>query len=283
MPFTASHPALIVPLLRTGLPPSALVVGSMVPDLPLYLPFGPVDLPGGLAIGMASTHTPAALPSTDLAMGLVLWAAWHGLLAPAALAGAPAAVRSRIAPSATTGLAARLRPRELVGVTAALLAGSASHLIWDAFTHPDGWGARHLPVLREPWHGMAGYLWAQYASDVTGALVLATWVALWWRRTPPAPRPRVVAGSTTGSTATSIAGSSPGAAAGGTLTAALSWLVVAGSAAGAGLLAAAAVGRPLRDAAVAGAKSGGTAGLLVAVGVSAVAALRRARRGAPSR
>jgi hypothetical protein len=279
VPFTASHPALIVPLLRTGLPSSALVIGSMVPDLPLYLPFGPVDLPGGLAIGMASTHTPAALPSTDLAMGLVLWVAWHGLLAPAALAGAPATVRSRIAPSATTGLAARLRPRELAGVSAALLAASASHLIWDAFTHPDGWGARHLPVLGEPWHGMAGYLWAQYASDVAGALVLATWVALWWRRTPLAPRPEVVAGSTAGSTA----GSSPEAAAGSTLTAALSWLVVAGSAAGAGLLAAAAVGRPLRDAAVAGAKSGGTAGLLVAVGVSAVVALRRARGAPPSR
>jgi len=271
VPFTASHPALIVPLLGTGLPASALVIGSMVPDLPLYLPFGPVDLPAGLAIGMASTHTPAAVPTTDLALGLVLWVAWHGLLVPAALAGAPAAVRGRIAPSPTTGLAARLRPRELAGVCVALLAGSATHLLWDAFTHPGSWGARHLPVLAEPWHGMAGYLWAQYASDVAGALVIATWVVLWWRRTPPAPRRPVVTGSTAGSTA------------GSTLPATLSWLVVAGSAAGAGLLAAAAVGRPLRDAAVAGAKSGGTTGLLVAVGVSAVVALRRARGATPSR
>ena len=159
---------------------------------------------------MASTHTPAALPSTDLAMGLVLWLLGRGCSRRRLSQGHRPPCARGFAPSATTGLAARLRPRELAGVSAALLAGSASHLIWDAFTHPDGWGTRHLPVLREPWHGMAGYLWAQYASDVAGALVLATWVALWWRRTPPAPRPRVVAGSTARSTATSIAGSSPG-------------------------------------------------------------------------
>ncbi|MDQ7908342.1 DUF4184 family protein [Phytohabitans sp. ZYX-F-186] len=38
MPFTGSHPAAVLPLVRWGLPPAALVIGSMVPDLPYYLP-----------------------------------------------------------------------------------------------------------------------------------------------------------------------------------------------------------------------------------------------------
>ena len=38
MPFTGSHPAAVLPLMRWGLMPSALVIGSMVPDLPYFLP-----------------------------------------------------------------------------------------------------------------------------------------------------------------------------------------------------------------------------------------------------
>ena len=38
MPFTGSHPAAVLPLLRTPLPASALVAGSVAPDIPFYLP-----------------------------------------------------------------------------------------------------------------------------------------------------------------------------------------------------------------------------------------------------
>ena len=37
MPFTGSHPAAVLPLLRTSLPGSALVAGSLAPDVPFYL------------------------------------------------------------------------------------------------------------------------------------------------------------------------------------------------------------------------------------------------------
>lgn len=40
MPFTGSHPAAVLPLLRWGLIPSALVIGSMSPDLGYFLPLG---------------------------------------------------------------------------------------------------------------------------------------------------------------------------------------------------------------------------------------------------
>jgi len=36
VPFTGSHPAAVLPLLRTPLPSAALVIGSLVPDLPYY-------------------------------------------------------------------------------------------------------------------------------------------------------------------------------------------------------------------------------------------------------
>ncbi len=42
MPFTPSHAAAVLPFLRTPLPASALVIGSIAPDLPFHLP---VDFP----------------------------------------------------------------------------------------------------------------------------------------------------------------------------------------------------------------------------------------------
>lgn len=41
MPFTGSHPAAVLPFLRTPLPASALVVGSIAPDVPFSLPVTP--------------------------------------------------------------------------------------------------------------------------------------------------------------------------------------------------------------------------------------------------
>ena len=50
MPFTLAHPAVVLPLRGLGLPMTALVAGSMAPDLPQMLGFsgprrhGPVAL-----------------------------------------------------------------------------------------------------------------------------------------------------------------------------------------------------------------------------------------------
>src|SRR3712207_2490157 len=87
MPFTASHAVAALPFLRTPLPASALVIGSMSPDLPYYLPLDP-DVP---------THTAVSVVTYDLLLGLLAWALWHGLLAAPAVAFAPAPLRARLA------------------------------------------------------------------------------------------------------------------------------------------------------------------------------------------
>jgi hypothetical protein len=77
MPFTASHVAAVLPLVRTPLLPSALVVGSMVPDLPYFLP---------LPLTSYVTHSPVGVVSVDALMGLavVIWHRSSRLAAPAA-------------------------------------------------------------------------------------------------------------------------------------------------------------------------------------------------------
>jgi hypothetical protein len=177
VPFTLSHPAAVLPFLRTGLPASALVAGSTVPDLPYYLP---VDLG-------VRTHTAPALVTVDLAGGLLLWALWHGVLAAPVVAGAPAALRARLG-AVRTGLpVAGLRGA--AGVVGGVLLGAGTHVLWDEFTHPGRWGTRHLAFLADDAGGRPGWSWAQETSSLVGGVVVLGWLVLWWRRAPVRPVP----------------------------------------------------------------------------------------------
>ena len=179
MPFTPSHAAAVLPFLRTPLPASALVIGSVAPDLPYYLP---IDLPW-------DTHTSSAVVTTDLLLGGLAWVLWHALLAEPALAWAPGGLRARLA-DVPLGLGVRLRSlRGLVLTVLALVAGAATHVLWDEFTHAGRWGTEHLPALAREWGPLPGYRWLQYASGVLGGAVLLLWLVRWWRRAPRAPLP----------------------------------------------------------------------------------------------
>ena len=174
MPFTASHAAAVLPLLRTPLPASALVIGSMAPDFPFFLPFDP-----GIR-----THTAAAIVTTDLLFGVPAWLLWHALLAAPALWAAPRPLRARLT-GVPLGVRVRLLDVRAVLLTVAALAvGSATHVLWDEFTHVGRWGPQHLPALAETWWLMPGYRWLQYVSSLVGLLVLLAWLVHWWRRTP---------------------------------------------------------------------------------------------------
>ncbi|WP_157937006.1 DUF4184 family protein [Geodermatophilus chilensis] len=179
MPFTGSHPAAVLPFLRTPLPASALVAGSIAPDIPFYLPF---------TLSWA-THTALAVGTVDVLLGGLAWVLWHGLLAPAALSAAPAGLRGRLA-GVPLGLRSRLRSARAVGlVLLALAVGAGLHVLIDEFTHPGRWGAEHVPGLAQPWGPLPGVRWLDYAGGVLGGVVLLVWLARWWRRTPAVPAP----------------------------------------------------------------------------------------------
>src|SRR5215475_12559583 len=95
MPFTASHPAAVLALARWGLPGSALVIGSIAPDMPMFLPITEVT---------HFAHTPPGIPTIDLAIGAVGFVVWQALFAPALIAVAPIALRARLPDRSPAGL-----------------------------------------------------------------------------------------------------------------------------------------------------------------------------------
>jgi hypothetical protein len=189
MPFTGSHPAAVLPLMRWGLVPSALVIGSMSPDLPYYLP-----LPAGPEATLSRlTHTAGGVFGLDLAIGALALVVWLVLVAPLAIAAAPLAVRSRL----PAGLPVPWRryvtgPRTALMLVLSLWIGAATHVLWDEFTHIDRWGYRNVAWLAAPHGPLEGYRWAQYGSGLLGGLLIADAIGRWWRRTAPAGSPAAV-------------------------------------------------------------------------------------------
>ena len=68
--------------------------------------------------------------------------------------------------------------------------GLATHIGWDAVTHPFTWPWRRWAWLRSWIHvPLAGetetYVVLQYISTVVGMVALVVWIALWYRKTAP--------------------------------------------------------------------------------------------------
>lgn len=179
MPFTFSHPAAVVPLARTRLVLSALVIGSMAPDFEYFL--APNYSRSWHQFPDVVVY---ALPASFLILLLFHWIAKWPLLALF-----PQSWQARLVHPAR---GFRLWPAmNFLLAVVSLGLGILSHIVWDSFTHLSGWTAAHSPVMKTvilSYHGhhLALYKAAQHGSTALGAMVLAAAVAGWYRRTPAA-------------------------------------------------------------------------------------------------
>lgn len=180
MPFTPTHILAVLPLRRwPALPFAALVIGSTVPDLCLYLPFRVERL-------YHHAHSFRGLFTVNLAVGLLIYMLWRRLLHAPMKDLLPGSLRFRVAPPTP----ARGTPRAGAAVVAALILGAATHVLWDTFTHRHRWGVDTFPAVFYAGVPLPGlpeisvYKLIQHGSSVVGLPLLVLWIALAWRRTP---------------------------------------------------------------------------------------------------
>lgn len=164
MPFTPAHVAAVLPWVGRERPPwavpAALVVGSMVPDVLYFVP---------ISSHRQFSHSLEGVLTLDLALGLLFVGLWRLVAAPVVRDLAPVTVRTRMPPpSAPT-------PAQWRWSVPCVLLGALTHVVWDAFTHVDGWVVRRVPALSDAGlGGLPAFKLAQYGSGVLGtALVLA--------------------------------------------------------------------------------------------------------------
>jgi len=180
MPVTFAHPAAILPLARRGLVLSALVVGSMAPDFPYYIQMSAKNQYGHTFSGIFLLCVPSGLA--------VLWV-FHCVLKYPLLALLPEDHRQCLLPVAANFRFGPVRQFALILLSLAL--GAATHIVWDAFTHQNGWVVRHLPALSAPVFPFAPerlrvYKLLQYLSSVLGTLLLVAAYLRWYRDAPRA-------------------------------------------------------------------------------------------------
>ena len=158
MPYPFAHPAAVLPLARLMGPlavPSALAIGSTLPDLWYFVPLASRD----------ESHSIPALLWFCLPLGAAAYLLFHLVLKQPLVA----LISPRLGAFACAGL-----PRvPWYAVAASLVAGALTHIAWDALVHsPD-------------------HRWLQHASTALGSAILAAWI---WRKLRRAPRPTGIPG-----------------------------------------------------------------------------------------
>ena len=182
MPFTLCHPAIVIPLYRcatkrTSLP--ALVIGSMAPDFVYFFSLG---------VSGKFTHTPLGVPIYCVPAGLIVYFMWLMLIRPAFLAWLPAALSARMASNIVVPVRS---VRSLATVLISLAIGASSHIIWDSFTHANTVVVDSISLFRSVVtigaHDFPLYKILQQLSSLLGFIVIAGYLAVWFKRTEPGP------------------------------------------------------------------------------------------------
>lgn len=168
MPFTLAHPAAVLPLrgvarLRTA----PLMIGAMTPDLPDFLP-------GNVHRYVRVTHVFGHSYTIDLLLGYAALAAIFLLQRPLT---APLWPRARAL--CLHALEPLRRPSAWVWAVPAILLGIWTHLLWDSFTHPEGWIVQRVAALGAPLtlgpYNSTVYHALQYLSSIVGLCALVLW------------------------------------------------------------------------------------------------------------
>jgi len=157
---------------------TALAIGSMIPDWPLFVPFGP---------DYASTHTFSGIFAVCLPLGLAVTIAFLGLMKRPIFELMPEGLRQRTARNMELPRIGSFAM--LFRLAIAVVVGATTHIIWDAFTHGGAWGVAMFPELRSIWVTVSGikfpgYLALQHGSSIVGLPVLLAMLLRWYVKTP---------------------------------------------------------------------------------------------------
>jgi len=140
MPFTPAHPAILLPahlLPRRYISWTALLIGSMVPDMEYFMFMNP---------GSRMSHTLYGVVNFNLPVTILLAIAWHQFAGPVLMKAFP--FTRKMYTTIHEDYAGWLAKNWLVFLISALV-GIFSHLFLDGFCHHTGFMVQRIPYLQE--------------------------------------------------------------------------------------------------------------------------------------
>jgi hypothetical protein len=169
MPFTFSHPAIILPEKYYCF--SALIAGSITPDFEYFIRMKDYS---------KYSHTLPGAVWFDIPLGLILLFIFHNLIRNILIEHLPFSLNIRFSEFEEFNWNKYFTNNILV-VLISLFIGIASHLFWDSFTHDGEYFSRTIPFLKESYyilnHTISGAEIFQYVGSLIGGIIILLFIA----------------------------------------------------------------------------------------------------------
>lgn len=171
MPFTFSHPAIVLPL--TYLPKrwfsiTGLIIGAIIPDFEYFL---------RMRVKSNYSHTVDGLLWFDLPFGILLAFVFHNVVRNNLFDNLPVFFKSRFVVFKQFNWNLNFKKNWFI-IIISILIGAGSHLIWDSFTHEGGYMVQQISLLTKTvdFIGRAVPILKilQHASTLIGGIVVLT-------------------------------------------------------------------------------------------------------------
>lgn len=159
MPFTFSHPAIILPFLKNkNMSATALIVGSMSPDFEYFF---------RMKMQSEISHTFLGIFLIDFPLGFIVIFAFHEIIKQPLIANLPAFFQKRMQLLKESNWLSYFKNNILI-VLGSFFLGTISHIFWDSMTHWDGYIVERIAFLNEVFFGVPVYKLAQHLSSIIG-------------------------------------------------------------------------------------------------------------------
>ncbi|MCC9134946.1 DUF4184 family protein [Pontibacter silvestris] len=169
MPFTFSHPAVVLPLnyLPKGwFSMTGLIIGSMAPDFEKFIRMGAHN---------TNSHTWQSIFWFNLPLGIVLSFVFHIIVRDVLIDNLPGFLKKRLDRFKNVDWRSHFRKHYFI-IIISIIIGAVSHIALDSFTHSHGAFVRWLPFLKA--RVPIGHRWVaiynlmQFGGSFIGALIV---------------------------------------------------------------------------------------------------------------
>jgi hypothetical protein len=175
MPFTPCHSAAVLPFVRSKyLSATGLIIGTMAPDFEYFFRMDVKGIYG---------HTVLGIFYFDLPVSIVLAFVFHLIVKKNLIDNLPEFLRARFQELRNTDFVNYVRRHKLDFVISIIL-GTATHILWDAFTHKNGIFVQIMPGVYNnttiDFRGAHYPLWyaLQHISTIVGGAILGVFILM---------------------------------------------------------------------------------------------------------
>ena len=163
MPFTFSHPAIVLPLFKhKKISATALVVGSMSPDFEYFF---------RMKMQSEISHSFLGVLLIDLPLGFLVMCVFHGIIKNSLINHLPLFFSARLQTLKNNDWFSYLKSNLLI-VCFSFFIGALSHLFWDSMTHWDGFIVQRVAFFNTQFLTIPIYKLGQHISSIVGLAIL---------------------------------------------------------------------------------------------------------------